>query len=89
MYTQGTHPTADRAVRVAEASVQLQASGQEIPRRPLGAAAHVNGTALKLAWVVHLSRTTRRIPIANSGKIKEVAPQDNWPDRPGVVYIFA
>ncbi len=34
-------PKEDRAVRVAEAYAQLQANGQEITRRTLGAAAHV------------------------------------------------
>jgi hypothetical protein len=41
-FSQRFRSTQDRAVRVAEAYAQLQASGQEITRRTLGAAAHVN-----------------------------------------------
>jgi hypothetical protein len=41
-FSQRTQPTADRAVRVAEAYAQLQASGQKITRHTLGATAHVN-----------------------------------------------
>ena len=41
-FSRRARPTEDRAVRVAKAYAQLQASGQEITRRTLGAAAHVN-----------------------------------------------